>query len=211
MLNSRRSQPIPADFQYALSAFDCPLLSLKPHLKPPVPRSETLIQLEEMPAEEKEAYCSLLKPNDELSGESDRQKMLHIPTGFPSFPSKHTYKWSDKESTRETDPRKIREQAATNAKMAEEALRKLVKAGKIGQERNVKKNASKDPASKQRHELWGSTLESFMAGKQKPIEAGPAKDDNAGDDRNMVVNADRKYMRKGAVSKRKPPPVLEIT
>jgi transcription initiation factor TFIID subunit 8 len=205
MLNSRRSQPTPSDFQHALSKFDCPLLSLKPHLKPPAPKDETLIQMEVMTEEVDQTYSTIKLLGDELSGESDRRLMTHIPTGFPAFPSKHTYKWTEKEPSRETDPRKIREEAAKSAKSAEEALRKFVNVSKAGKEKDVKKNASKDPRSKQRHDLWESTMQKFMAGKPR---LGQAEQTQRGeDDRSMVVNSERRYMRKGATSKRKPQPV----
>ncbi|EPE30663.1 hypothetical protein GLAREA_03630 [Glarea lozoyensis ATCC 20868] len=207
MLNSRRSHPTPSDFQYGLSRFDCPLLSLKPHLQPPVPRSETLIEMEPMPKEEDQTYSTIRLLGNELSGETDRRLMPHIPAGLPAFPSKHTYKWTEKEPSRETDPRKIREEAAKSAKSAEEALRKFVNVSKAGKEKDVKKNASKDPRSKQRHDLWESTMQKFMAGKTRHGESGHA--DTAEDDRSMVVNSERRYMRKGATAKRRTQPVVD--
>jgi hypothetical protein len=164
--------------------------------------------MEAMPEEENKTYSTIQLLGNELSGESDRQLMTHIPTGFPAFPSKHTYKWTEKEPTRETDPRKIREEAAKSAKSAEEALRKFVNVSKAGKERDVKKNASKDPRSKQRHDLWESTMQKFMAGKRRPGEHGQAQ--SGEDDRSMVVNSERRYMRKGATAKRKSQPVLDL-
>lgn len=201
MINSRRIQPMTFDFEYALSRFDLPLLSLEPHLKPPVDLSKLLIQLDADPPEAGKPVSTEALFGSELSGAPDKKAKTYVPKTFPSFPSKHTYRWTEKESTRETDPRKIREEAAKVARLGEEALRRFVNVSKAGKEKNVKKAASKDPRSKERHELWEKTMENFMAGKKK---AGAEKPDDKYD-RSMIVNSEKVYYRKGALAKRKPP------
>ncbi|TVY68931.1 Transcription initiation factor TFIID subunit [Lachnellula suecica] len=204
MHSDRRSQPTPIDFEYALGRFDLTLASIEPHLRPPIAKSRLQIQLEAEPPEEKKVASLEALLGKELSGESDKKVKRYIPKRFPSFPSKHTYKWTEKESARETDPRKIREEATKAAKQGEEALRRLVNVSKAGNEKDVKKNASKDPKSKQRFELWEQAVETLLVGKPpKPEEK---------DDRSMIVNSDRQYFRKGALAKKKkPPPALEDT
>jgi transcription initiation factor TFIID subunit 8 len=199
MLNARRSQPTPMDFKYALAQFSLPIASLEPHLKPPVSASKYHLQLEpQLPDELNAASVAVLLGKD-LSGEPDKRTKPYIPKRFPSFPSKHTYKWSEKESTREIDPRKIREAASKEARQAEEGLRKFTQVNKGGREKELKKTASKDPTSKTRHELWEGTMGELEFTMNGLLPAA------GGSDRGLIVNADSKYLRKGASAKKKSP------
>lgn len=202
MLNARRSQTTPLDFKYALAAFDLPIASISPHLKHPIPASKVVIQLEQLPSTDLATASILPVLGPALSGEPDKASKAYIPKRFISFPSKHTYKWTEKESARETDPRKIREEAAKAARMGEEALRRLTKVAKAGKEKDVKNAAAKDPTSKERHAMWERTMETLSNGNLKAREA----EEN---DRGLIVNAERSYMRKGAPAKRKVAPVME--
>ncbi|KAH6683200.1 transcription factor TFIID complex subunit 8 C-term-domain-containing protein [Halenospora varia] len=204
MYNSRRAQPTPIDYEYVLSSFKLPISHLMPHLKPPVPTSKTRIHLEPEPPEEKNTFSVDALLGDELSGDRDRKTKAYIPGNFPAFPSKHTYKSTPKESARETDPRKIREEAAKAARQGEEALRRLVKVSKNGKEKSAKKAASKDPKTKNRYKLWERAMDELAAakGEELSIVVGEPQEN---DDRSMIVNADRQYYRKGALTKRKPP------
>ncbi|KAG9230800.1 transcription factor TFIID complex subunit 8 C-term-domain-containing protein [Amylocarpus encephaloides] len=199
MYAARRQLPIATDFQTSLIAYDLPASSLQPHLKPPVPYYQTAIHLSAEPFVEKKVYPMTKLLGVELNGETDRLAMKFVPREFPNFPSKHTYKFTEKETLRETDPRKIREEAAKAARQGEEALRRLVNVSKASKEKNVKKSASKDPRSKERHELWESTMSNFMIGKQRHGEVGSQGGND--DDRSMIVNAERQYFRKGSVAK----------
>ncbi|PMD23670.1 hypothetical protein NA56DRAFT_567975 [Hyaloscypha hepaticicola] len=205
MLNARRSLPTPLDFKYALEEFDLPIASIEPHLKPPIPRSRYLVQLEALPVEELPTSSAGILLEPELSGEPDKNEKAYIPKNFPSFPSKHTYKWTEKESARETNPRKIREEAAKAARQGEEALRRLTRVSKVGKEKDVKKVANKDPKSKERHEIWERTMDDlFLA---KPLTGdGPGQES----DQSMIVNANSPFFRKGVPAKRKPPLPVEI-
>jgi transcription initiation factor TFIID subunit 8 len=211
MLNARRSLPTPLDFKYALEEFDLPIASIEPHLHPPIPRSKLLIQLETLPVEELPTSSSDILLRHELNGESlsgdkDKNDKPYIPKKFPSFPSQHTYKWTDKESARETNPRKIREEAAKAARQGEEALRRLTRVSKVGREKDVKKIANKDPTSKERHEIWEKAMEDLVTAK--PLSTGEGTSQEA--DQSMIVNANSAFFRKGAPAKRKPPPLLEL-
>jgi len=199
MLSARRSQPTPLDFEYALSEFNLPGSSLEPHLRPPIPKAKTHIQLEAMPMQEPPKTTPAALLGVELNGELDKNQKHYIPKRFPSFPSKHTYKWTEKPSARETDPRKIREEAAKAARQGEEALRRLTKVAKAGKEKDVKNAASKDPSSKERHEIWEKTMQEFSMGK-RDLLAGKVEEE---DDRSMIVNADRRFYRKGPPPKRR--------
>ena len=141
--------------------------------------------------------------SNELSGEPDKTTKAYIPKRFPSFPSKHTYKWTEKESSRETDPRKIRETAAQTARQGEEALRRLTNVGKAGKEKEVRQAASKDAKSKERHRIWQQTMDDLMAGRKNSL----SEDTREQDDRSSMINAEVLFYRKGISAKRKPPPM----
>jgi hypothetical protein len=198
MLNARRSQSTPLDFKYALSRFDLPISSLEPHLKPPIPASKSQVQLELEPVEEQKLGSQLLLLGEELNGESDKRAKPYIPKRFPAFPSKHTYKWTEKESERETNPRKIREEAAKVARQGEEALRRLNKFSKVGKEKDIKRTAEKDPKSKERHELWEMTMGTLLSGKSAAPNGAPSKDK----DHSLIVNSERRHFRKGVPRKK---------
>ncbi|KAK6583140.1 hypothetical protein PZA11_004216 [Diplocarpon coronariae] len=207
MLNARRSQPTPLDFTYALAEFQLPISSIEAHLKPPIPVSKLLIVLESQP--EVELPTATASTDNllgaDLSGESDKNTKPYIPRRFPPFPSKHTYKWTEKESSRETNPRRIREEAAKAARQGEEALRRLTKVAKAGKEKDVKNAASKDPKSKERHEMWEKAMETLSSNKPDITIKGGVEEN----DRGLIVNAARTYNRKGAPAKKKPLPILE--
>ncbi|KAI9643997.1 hypothetical protein NHQ30_007349 [Ciborinia camelliae] len=205
MLNARRNAPIPHDITYAFNRYQLPLASLEPHLRPPISAPKLKLELEPAPKEDKTSKNIMRILGVELNGEVEKAQKSYIPKGFPAFPSKHTFKWTPKESERVTDPRKIREEAAKNARMGEEALRRLVKVGKVGKDRDMKRMAGRDPRSKERHELWERTMLS-LAGDKSNAHAGNGKEkmgELALDERSIVVNAEKQYFRKGAPAKRK--------
>jgi transcription initiation factor TFIID subunit 8 len=205
MLHSRRSQPTPLDFEHALRQFSLPTASLEPHLKHPIPTSKVRIRLDTAPDKTaifEPAKSALNIVSGELSGEPDKNARQYIPKHFPAFPSKHTYKWTEQEPKRETDARKIREEASVQARQGEDALRRLTAVSKAGKEKGVKQAAGKDPKSKQRHDLWEQTMSGLLASKQTEIQG-------MGDvDKSMIVNANKTYHRKGAITKRKQVPQL---
>jgi len=206
MLNGRRAQPIPLDFEYALYKFDLPLASLTPHLKPPIPVSKTQIKLEALPAEtegmkEQEDKVVIKLLGEELDGEVERLETPWIPKKFIPFPSKHTYKWTEPEAPPQKDRRKIREEAAKVSRQAEEALRRFV--AETGTKKDLKTAASKDPKTKQTHELWEKVMVSL---KPSPLndtdEKNNAEGKNSLDDQSMIVNSESQYFRKGVPKKK---------
>jgi len=217
MLNGRRSQPTPLDYYYGLEQFDIPIASLKPHLKPPIPLTKSQIQLEPLPFVdedlEKQKFKELTKLlGKELDGAVDKEKRSHIPKKFIPYPSKHTYKFTPRDGKRETDTRKIRETAAKEARLGEEALRRLITVGKSGKANDVKKAAGRDTLSKQKHEQWERVMESFasLSAEQR------SRDRVVEEDQTMIVNSESRFFRKGLTSRRKPdkpgiPPDLGFT
>lgn len=201
MTSSRRAEPIPSDFKYALAQFNLPISSLQPHLRPPVPKAKVDIKFHVEQFEEQKLNSQDILLGSELSGEPDRLARAYIPTKFPSFPSKHTYKWTEIECKRETDPRKIREEAAKIARQGEEALRRLNKVSRAANERDIKKAAQKDPQSKERHKLW----EQMMGDLSQPQNGKSAKDE----DHSLVVNSERRYFRQSTTAKKRALPPLQ--
>ena len=194
-MGARRGLPTPLDFDHALKQFSLPFASLEPHLKPPV-RPEHLRTLLEGPSTEQITMLPIEElMGAELSGKQEKESKLYIPKHLPPFPSKHTYKWTEKDSARETDARKIREKASQQARQGEEALRNLTAQGKKGNEKGVKNIADKAPKSKQRHQLW----EEAQGPGLPPSAANDAKEV----ERSVVVNANSSYHRKGAAFRRK--------
>ncbi|TAQ90067.1 hypothetical protein B7494_g1614 [Chlorociboria aeruginascens] len=195
MLNARRAQPIPPDFQYALRQFDLPLASLVPHLKPPVSSPPLNLQVEFPPPRplEPKDLEGLLGP--ELSGAPLKESKSYIPKQFPAFPSLHTFKWTPKEVARETDPKKIRELAVIDARHAEEALRRLGKVGQAARERAIKKAADRDPRTRETRRLWEDMMENLKSNSAPNIL-------DKHEDQSMIVNAEKKYWRKGAPRRR---------
>lgn len=205
MQHARRADPTPLDFNYALSQFNLPIASMEPHLKPPIPKTKLDVKLEIEEEEEQKPTSQSILLGKELSGEPDRLSRPYIPTRFPCFPSKHTYKWTEIESARETDPRKIREEATEAARQGEEALRRLNKVSRAGNERDIKRVAQKDPKSKERHELWEHMMKDVLASKSKAPNGKAAADEDHG----LIVNSERRYFRKGVAAKKKVVPPAE--
>jgi len=205
MLNGRRSQPTPLDYYYGLEQFDIPIASLKPHLKPPIPLAKSHIQLEPLPfideELEKQKFKELTKLlGKELDGAVDKEKRSHIPKKFIPYPSKHTYKFTPRDDRRETDTRKIRETAAKEARLGEEALRRLITVGKSGKANDVKKAASKDALGKEKHEQWERVMASFASLSAEQNSRQRIEEE----DQTMIVNSESRFYRKGVASRRKP-------
>ena len=125
MLSSRRVQPLPADFLQSLHTHQLLLSSLLPHLNPPVTADRSMVALSPAttePEPQDQQYLSNLF----LDSTSNQEARSYIPSHFPPFPSQHTYKATPSLPSVERDPRRVRELAAQDARLAEAALRKLV-------------------------------------------------------------------------------------
>ncbi|KAL4866759.1 hypothetical protein BDV12DRAFT_187182 [Aspergillus spectabilis] len=161
MLSSRRLQPIPQDFEYALKRHSLPVDSLLPYLQP-LPKIEPIpTQLPSPPPDEDDDFRILPSFGTQVSDDDDRVRNPYIPKHFPDFPSKHTYRHTPVFTERERDPRKIRERAADDGRHGEEALRKLARA------------AFKDnqPGSGSRDKKqWGRKAETFESMFEKTVK-----------------------------------------
>ena len=127
MLSSRRVQPTPADFLQSLHTHQLLLTSLLPHLTPPVTADKSLVVLSPATTEP-ELENQQVSSDLFLDSTSNEDARSYIPSHFPPFPSQHTYKATPSLPSVERDPRKVRERAAQDARLAEAALRKVVRA-----------------------------------------------------------------------------------
>lgn len=192
MLSCRRAQPIPLDYEYALRRHGLTDSLLRPHLKPPVSRSKTQLVFEAQEPEIQDVQTVPELLGQELSGAVDKLTKPFIPKQFPAFPSKHTYKATEVMPDRETDPRKIREKATEASRHGEEALRRLVGVGKVGDQKGVRKSLLKNPAKKHRHELWDLAMQDL---KLNTVQTAAAKSELDGSERGILIDAGRKYGR----------------
>ena len=165
MTSSRRTDTVAHDWVYALTTVglrgsgvldqhldtgDIPPALLQPHFEPPAPQ--------EAPPPDTNSLLG-----SKLSGKADKDTRPYIPSHFPAFPSKHTYKATPVFTNRENDPRKIREKATEEGILAEQSLRKLMAAQKAGIQ---KQNAGKRKRSKRMKEsdkLWQEAMTDLLA------------------------------------------------
>lgn len=141
---------------------------------------------------DEDALTTLPILGPELSGQADKDNKPYIPTTFPEFPSKHTYKFTEQEDVNIRDSKKIREQAARTAQQGEDALRRLVRASKMRKQKEVKSLVEKDGNGKERFRLWELTMKRFMG-----MEGGGQHSDQVEiADHSMIVNGDTAFSRK---------------
>lgn len=163
------------------------------------------------------AFNNLPCLDEELSGQADKDAKPYIPKSFPDFPSTHTYKYTATDIESVTvrddtfatangkraktvpdwrgDPKKIREIAAVQAKQAEEALRKLVRASKMASLKDLRSIAEKNPQTKTRYDLWEDAMKDLL--QERGLTNGredAGREDVA--DHSVIVNAQKKYHRR---------------
>lgn len=169
-----------------------PVSSLKQHLRAPISASIVCPSYDNAWHPSGDGLATLPLLDQELSGEPDKDSKLYIPTSFPDFPSKHTYKFTQQEDVNIRDSKRIREQVARTAQHGEDALRRLVRASKIRKQKEVKSIVEKDDHGKERFRLWELTMKKFMGSGSQ----GEATDQLEIADHSMIVNGDAVYHRK---------------
>ncbi|KAJ6782654.1 hypothetical protein PWT90_00207 [Aphanocladium album] len=189
---SRREQPIPPDYENMLRRYNLPISSLTPHLKNPMSMDPTPGFVFTDDAHQSSEFKPLPLLGLELSGQADKDAKPYIPSSFPDFPSKHTYKFTPQDDTRSRDSQKIREEAALNAQQGEDALRRLVRASKMRKQKEAKNLVERDNQGKERFRLWESTMKRFMGGNPKDGATGQVEIA----DHSMIVNGDAAFSRK---------------
>lgn len=218
MENARRTTPTAPDFARALAHTGYTASDLEPQLALPLPPALALPPVPDPPPAEDPPPRLEAVLGAELSGAEEKRARAYIPAHLPAFPSKHTWQATPVYSSRETDPRKIRERATQEGILAEQALRKLMAANRTGSTR--KRAGPKDgggagdagkrkspPASRQ---MWEDAMRDVIREdemKRGDVIMGGMQDEQGGDkvndfvvDTGLLVNYDKKYWRKGAQS-----------
>lgn len=186
MSSARRTDTVGTDWVYALTSNGIAgSSSLAQHLDTgEIPSS--LLQPTFAPAEPAE-QCppdleGLLGP--ELSGKAEKDSKKYIPSHFPPFPSKHTWKATPVFTERENDPRKIREKATEEGILAEQSLRKLMVAQKKGiqktNDRVGKRKRSKRMTDSDK--LWEEAMKEIRDDEDARAEAMNRFDDDMDED-----------------------------
>ncbi|KAL9114733.1 MAG: hypothetical protein Q9227_001412 [Pyrenula ochraceoflavens] len=195
----RRIQPLPVDFEFAMKFTSLRFDSLIPELK----RSNNAIipELLPTPPPESATTASLSFLGDEFDSKADSATRKYIPSNFPAFPSKHTFRHTSVYTEREQDPRRIRELAAEEGRLGEQALRKL--AGAVRTEAKIDRDdKGKDPDRGESKAQKANTLESMFektmqAVMRKETEEHPETARVDGDAVKLelapIVNCERKY------------------
>ncbi|EFX02745.1 bromodomain associated protein [Grosmannia clavigera kw1407] len=99
-----------------------------------------------------------------------------------------------------SDPKRIREAAAVEAKQAEEALRSLMRASKINKLKEVRAAAERNSLSKQRYSLWETAMRELIeesttiSQPSTVLTAAALREEIA--DQSMMVNAEKAFHRK---------------
>ncbi|KAI1185116.1 hypothetical protein F5B17DRAFT_409246 [Nemania serpens] len=187
---ARRSDPIPTDYEAILRYHNLPLCSLKPHLKNPVSK-QLLEPTFYDPIIENTTYLESTPPvlGDELDGRYEKEERAWIPKHFPSFPSKHTYRFTPAELPAKNTGKK-RAEALADARKAEMALRRIDRAAKLTRHKELKEVAERNALTKQRHEAWEGLMKSLLPRSRAADEANEVADHST------IVNAGAKYGRK---------------
>ncbi|KAK6846204.1 hypothetical protein PG987_001392 [Apiospora arundinis] len=165
---ARRHDPTPADFEKVLRGHNLGMSYLQPHLVNPLlkKKKEKLDAkfYDPMPTSAETDYFKI-RPTTflgpELDGDEERREKRWIPQTLPSFPPKHTYRFTESE-TKLPDPEKSRTQAAAEARKSEEALRHIERASKQSIHKEMAEKAKRHKHSKERHENWEATMKAFL-------------------------------------------------
>ncbi|KAI9710694.1 MAG: hypothetical protein M1820_002527 [Bogoriella megaspora] len=192
MGSSRRVQPLPQDFIYALASTNMspawlqehltlsdrdsdssPLApsNLQPHIRGPSPAESPPPDL-----------TSVLGPD--LIAAGTEQERYHIPRHFPQLPSQHTWRSTPIVAEREEDPRKIRERATDEGIQAERALRRLRAARNAGTAEQNRLTTSKGPKCQEAEDIYKQTLNAML----KEDELADGKTNRRADPDNMEID-----------------------
>ncbi|KAI9889218.1 MAG: hypothetical protein M1814_005667 [Vezdaea aestivalis] len=128
MRRCRRTEPTAWDFEQALSLADLSTAKLQHEFELRIPPSLALPKIPPPPPAP--PALDLKLPFLNATDESAQQPRQQFSLPFcPALPSQHTYKSTSSYSIRETNPQTLREKAAEQGRLGEEAIRALVVAG----------------------------------------------------------------------------------
>jgi hypothetical protein len=153
------------DFELALRKLGLTAFQLKPHLKPPITKDRTQVSLELEEPEQPPPRPDAALLGLELSGAAEMKLRKYIPKNFPPLPPLHTWKSTEVKTARETDPRKIREKAAVEARQAEEALGRLMKPVLRKEYKEVTARRALVPELKRQDQMWVDMIKNVFKDK----------------------------------------------
>lgn len=192
--SARREQPVPTDFDHMLRKHNVPLTSLKPHLKNPVDRKKLEpTYYDPLPITPQTDYfrpTSTQWLGEELDGNAEKNDKPWIPAGLPDFPSKHTYKFTPKETVA-VDPAQKRTEALAAAQKGEKALRTINRATKMSQQKELKDLAQRNAMSKGRYNAWEGMMKSMMSDR-----GGSSRDRQELADYSVTVDSSVRFRRR---------------
>lgn len=192
--SARREQPVPTDFDHMLRKHNVPLSSLKPHLKNPVDRKKLEpTYYDPLPITPQTDYfrpTSTQWLGEELDGNAEKKDKPWIPAGLPNFPSKHTYKFTPKETVA-VDPAQKRTEALAAAQKGEKALRTINRATKMSQQKELKDLAQRNAMSKGRYNAWEGMMKSMMSDR-----GGSSRDRQELADYSVTVDSSVRFRRR---------------
>ena len=208
MTSSRRIKAIPQDFLQALHTHQLSLRALLPHLNPPISPEKSQITLESEAADQDEEQT--YRPITSLFAEASYTQK-YIPKHFPHLPDRHTYQATPQFPHRDDDPRSLREKAAEESRLAEQALRRLATAETAATMKQVQNNRKQPSLQEQRQQMLIETMTSIAQEQDSRMKGeSDAMDIDKGSEAegvgirtnslpnhlNTAVNAGAKYWRK---------------
>ncbi|KAI9786368.1 MAG: hypothetical protein M1816_008029 [Peltula sp. TS41687] len=177
MLTSRRVTAIPQDFASIFAREGISLTDLIPTLRNPTAPPSLCQPALRPPSPDKQHYedsaflAPILGPELMNGDSTERERFSFIPRTFPSFPSKHTYRATPDVKQVERDARRVRERAIEEARLAEEALRRLMSAGRghggVGGKRK-RGGEGRGSRREEMEDVWRQTMDE-MAEEGKDI------------------------------------------
>jgi len=151
--SQRRTRPTVVDFEDMLQHMDITISSLESEmLRMPSRTHPFVLPPNTPPPPPTPDLTALLGP--ELA-ETELQKRGTLEDFFPPLPSRHTYKATPLFTERPTEPRIIRERATEEARLAENALRKLLAVSAHAKNNaRIKGDVAVSKKRKDRDEAW---------------------------------------------------------
>ncbi|GAM85631.1 hypothetical protein ANO11243_036380 [Dothideomycetidae sp. 11243] len=209
MLASRRGSPIPQDFILALAELGIAPSQLEEQLLLQIPKDISSPDILP-PAPDEPSSLDLRSMLGSSLCDQSTKSHPQIPSHFPPLPSVHTWRDTQHIVAREKDPRKIRELAAQEGILAEQALRKLAAAANKPRSRL---HRTESAAEKSKQAIWQDALAALASEEQstemkagEDVDMTDGADDGAANVKNgskaadrsaMVINYDRAHWRKG--------------
>lgn len=195
--SARREYPNPVDFEATLYRFNLTPDSLEPHLRPPIDRKLLVPETVEITMDSGGFLRPLPTLASDLSGKAEKDEKGYIPSQFPEFPSRHTFVSTPREEVSGgRDLKRINMEVSKAAKQGEDALRGLLRASKIRQQKEVRSQVQSQDTSRERYRLWELAMEKMMTEAEGGAAAAGMTMADRIADASMIVNSEAEFMRR---------------